>query len=559
MRPFGFIELTQRVALPVILLLSLAVNCYQLSWGLPNGNSSWAADALGPLTVFSIARRSVVPFNSGWFYFKYSLGYPLTLLASFVPYLSILMLSGRLRHPVPTYPYGFANPEAALYMLTLSGRVLSVAMVVAVVALTYGIGRRLLGRPAALLAAWLVATAYPVIYYAHTTNLDAAYLFWLTLALWATVVATENDRRWPYVTLGIAAAMAMATKEQGFALLSVLPLIIVVHGQCQLPAQGGPLRRWWAAAWNGRTRVGLVAAVITIAIADNAITNPRGFVNRFLNLTGHQLPGVTARLTPLEFSLFKGSAKEWQYISQLGHALDSTFGLPLFLVVVAGVIYVGWRRTRAALYLLLPAAAYYFVSLRTHDLITLRYTLPLVVIGSLCAGAVALAVHAVTPRLASVVIVGLCALSFARAVELDLLLQHDSRYQVERWLKSHATAANTIETYQKAVYLPRLSGFDHREVPLEQRTLDGIEQRRPDFIIISSAAKKGITHRWNPDWRQGHTLLIPGPGAAAFLDALEREQLPYRRVARFEQRPMLLRLRITSLCPEISIFQRTVP
>ena len=552
-------ELTRRVALAAILLLSLALNCYQLSWGLPNGNFSWAADALGPLTVFSIARRSVMPFNSGWFYFKYSLGYPLTLLASFVPYLSILVLSGRLRHPVPTYPYGFANPEAALYMLTLSGRVLSVAMVVAVVALTYGIGRRLLGRSAALLGAWLVATAYPVIYYAHTTNLDAAYLFWLTLALWATVVATETDRRWPYLTLGIAAAMAMATKEQGFALLSVLPLIIVVQVRRKLPAQGGPLRRWGAAAWNGRTRAGLVAALITIAIAENAITNPRGLVNRFLNLTGHQLPGVTARLTPLKFSLFKGSAKEWQYISQLGRALESTFGLPLLLLVVAGVVYVGWWRRRAALYLLLPAAAYYFVSLRTHELITLRYTLPLVVIGSLCAGAVALAVHAVMPRLGSVVIVGLCALSFARAVELDLLLQHDSRYQVEQWLKRHATAANTIETYQKAVYLPRLSGFDHREVPLEQRTLEGIEQRRPDFIIISSAAKKGITHRWNPDWRQGHTLLIAGPGAAAFLNALEREQLPYRRVARFEQRPMLLRLRITSLCPEISIFQRTAP
>jgi hypothetical protein len=538
-----------------VLSVSAVLSAYHLEWGLPNGNHSWAADALGPLTVFSIARRSFSAWNSGWFYFKYPLGYPLLLLGAFAPYLGGLVLSGRFSHPTTTYPYGFADAASALYAMTLIGRAASVAMVVATVALTYGIGRRLVGRTAGLLAAWFVATAYPVVYYAHTTNLDAAYLFWLTLALWSTVVATENNRRWPYVVLGIAAAMAMSTKEQGYAFLLALPVILVVNAQRTLAGKQGRWRSWWAAIWNPATRAGLAAAVCTLALAGNALVNPRGMANRFMNLTGHELPGVTARLTPLKFALFKGAAKEWQYINQLADALESSFGLVLVVVVAAGAVYLARQRSRAVVCFLLPAAAYYFVSLRTHDLITLRYTLPLAMIGALCAGALCAAALAQWPRLASVAVACLCLLGLARAVELDLLLRDDSRYAAEEWMRSNLPATSVVETYQKSVYLPRFTGVEQRAVPLAERTIDGLMQRRPDFIVISSAAKKGITSRWNPDWRQGNTLLAHLPGATAFIDALEGERLPYRRVARFTQTPRLLRVRITSLCPEISIYQ----
>ena len=558
MRPFGIIELTRRIALPAMLLLGLALYCYQLSWGLPNGNSSWAADALGPLTVFSIVRRSIAQWNSGWFYFKYPLGYPLLLAASYVPYLASLAVTGQLRHLTMTYPYGLSHPESALYVMALLGRLVSVACTVGTVALTYGIGRRLFDRLTALLGAWFVATAYPIVYYAHTSNLDAAYVFWLVLALWGALLATESDRRWPYVICGFAAAMAISTKEQGFAFLLPLPVLIAAYRVRTVRGELGFWQRWRQAVWNRATRAGIAAMLITVALVNNALLNPHGFANRLRYLSGRPVPGVAARFAPLEFGFFKGLPKEWQYVCQLTDALESGFGLPLLLLAAAGGLYIVVRGRRAAAYLLIPAAVQYYLSLRTLDLITLRYTLPFLVIGGLCAGAVGVAVGR-SWRVGAVAVAIVCALGLARAVELDLLLQHDSRYQAERWLVSHAVAASSIETYQKAAYLPRLSGFDHREVPLEQRTLDGIEQRRPDFIIISSAAKKGITHRWNPDWRQGHTLLIPGPGAPAFLGALEREQLPYRRVARFEQRPILLRLRITSLCPEISIFQRVAP
>lgn len=544
----------RRAALPAILLFSFILYGYQLWWGLPNGNFSWAADAFGPLTVLNIIRHSL-SWDSGWFYFKYPLGCPLLLAMSYVPYLAMMAVTGQLRHLSQTYPYGFVHPELALYVMALLGRVVSVSCTLGTVAVTFVVGRRLFDRATGLLAAWFVATAYPIAYYAHTTNLDAAYLFWLVLALWGTVLAMETERRWPYIICGIAAAMAVSTKEQGFAFLLPMPVLIAAYRQRTLRRARGAAQCWRDAVWNGATRAGIAATLITVAVVNNAFANPQGFANRLRYLSGQQIPGVTARLAPVEFALFKGFAKEWLYVRQLVDGVESGLGLPLFLLALAGMLYVAWRRPRAAACLLIPAAVQYYISLRTLDLIQLRYTLPLMVVGALCAAA--LCANVVRRwRVGGVAVAILCVLCLAQAIELDSLLQRDSRYRAEEWLKHHVSAASTIETYQKPAYLPRLSQFEHREVPLEERTVQGVQQRHPDFIVISSAAKKGITHRWNPDWRQGHTLLVPAPGAPAFLDALENERLPYRRVAQFGQRPRLLRVRITSLCPEISVFQR---
>ena len=87
-----------------ILALSAGLGMYQVDWGLPNGNLSWAADALGPVTVLGIARRSVGAWNSGWFYFKYPLGYPLVLLVAYAPFLALQILTGDLRDQAGVAP-----------------------------------------------------------------------------------------------------------------------------------------------------------------------------------------------------------------------------------------------------------------------------------------------------------------------------------------------------------------------------------------------------------------------------------------------------------------------
>lgn len=541
----------------VILGLTIALNGFHLDWGLPNGSKSWAADAVSPLTVLSIAHHSFESFNSGWFYFKYPLGFPLILLFACSPYLAFLVVTGRFSNPTSEYPYGFADPEQAFFVMAMIGRAVNVAFVVATAILAYDIGRRLFGRNAGRLAALFSVTLYPTVYYAHTTNLYLASLCWLTLALWASVVAVESGARRHYLILGFAAAMAVSTKEQDVPFLLPIPFVLAYFTSRGLPVDLGFARRWWRGLWNPNTRAALYSAVFTAAVFNNAFFNPLGAVNRILNLAGVQLPGVTARLTPVEFSLFKGFSKEAMYFGQLLDRSESMFGLALLLVVVLGIVYVVRYHPRAALLILAPAAAYYFFALRTHATqIALRYAVPFGVIGALCAAALCVALLSGQRRRFGVPLVALlCILSVVRAVELNVLLYRDSRYQAESWVQAHVPTDSVVEVFQNVTYLPRMPEHTVRRPPLAERTVDGLLARRPEFIIISSAAKMGVTHRWNPNWREGNTLVLEDSGAAAFLDALENEQLPYRRVAEFSQETLFIRSLVTSLAPTVTIYR----
>ena len=550
-----------------ILLAALPLFALNLGWGLPNGDSSWAADALGPVTTIGIVYRSFAEWNSGWYYFKYPLGYPFLLFFSMVPYLGWLFVTGGWRSPVTEYPYGFAEPEHALFTLALFGRSLNVAFALCVVAVTYGIGKRLLGPSLGLwparIGAFLVATCYPVIFYAHTTNLDISYLFWLLLALYSAVCASDHfgsssavtvKSSLPWAVLGIAAAMAVSSKEQGFALLLPLPIILVV----------GLIRgEGWSALTSRPVVVMATSAIGAAIVANNVLYNPMGFVGRIAFLLGHPLEPVTVRLAPVEFALWKGH-KEWIYAQQVWDGIESTLGWPVVVLALLGAVLTAIRSRRAALWLFVPALSHYYVSLRGLDLITVRYLLPISVIVAVLAGAALVDVY---QRLSSngrsatwapqLVAVAICLLGFARAVETQWLFATDTRYGAERWFDEHGAVGQVAEYYQKETYVPRFRGkVRGNAIEKSQRNVSGLAERDPEYVVISSASRKSIANMWNPDWRETRSLLKPVPEAQRLLSMLEKEELGYHPVATFRQDPVFLRLRITSLAPEIKIYAR---
>jgi hypothetical protein len=535
-----------------ILALSAILNAWHLTWGLPNGNSSWAADAIGPVTALGIARRAL-HWNSGWFYFKYPPGWPFVMVIAWAPYLAWLYVTGGWRAPSGTYPYGFADPEHALYVLAMLARVVNVGFGVGTVALAYGIANRVLGRGAARWSAFLVATAYPIVYYAHTSNLDIGYCFWLILALYCAIVASDTERPLAWIGMGAAAGMALATKEQGFAFLLPLPIMTLA---VRVRRTGS--RR---AVWRAPTLWMIGAGALTLLLANNALLNPMGFLGRIAYLLGHPLGHVDARLAPVEFAVWKGR-KEWVYVRQVWDGLESSLGLPLLAVAGLGALTI-WRRPRAALWLLVPTVVMYYLSLRGLDLITLRYLLPVTVVASILAGAALAALWArATPTPARWVVgaalAGLAVLSLARAIELDRLLAADARYQAEAWMAAQLPAGARAEVYQKPAFVPRFrGGIEGRFVPVAQRSRAALLERAPDVIVTSSASRKSITSIWTADWRETGSLLTPQPAAVDLLAALEGGQLPYRVGAVFRQDPVLLRNRITSVAPEITIYVRT--
>ncbi len=550
-----------------ILALSVLLNVWHLSWGLPNGNQSWAADAIGPVTALGVARRTFAGFNSGWFYFKYPPAWPFLMVAAFAPYLAFLWLTGGWSRPAAQYPYGFAEPEQALFVLAMIGRLWSVLFAVGIVALAYGIAARLFDRVTARWSALLVATAYPIIYYAHTTNLDISYCFWLILALYAAIVAAYPDpadatgpsadapRRGGWISwavLGVAAAMALSTKEQGFAWLAPLPVMVLVTRWRQTGRVGVI---WEPPAW-----IMGAAGVATLVVANNALVNPLGFASRIAYLLGHPLQPTEARLAPVEFALWKG-AKEWRYVDHLTTGLDSSLGWPVLALAVLGAVAV-WRRPRAALWLLVPVLSLYYLSLRGLELITLRYLLPVTVVALILVAALltwlrARARNPIGRGVANALLAIVTIYYVGRALELEWLFATDSRYEAEVWMAEQLAPGARAEIYQKPAFLPRFrGGVLGNYVPIGERTVDGIAARRPDVIVTSSASHKSITHRWTPDWRETGEMLQEVPAATALLGALERGDAGYRVGAVFSQPTRLINNHITSLAPEITIYVR---
>jgi hypothetical protein len=147
--------------------------------------------------------------------------------------------------------------------------------------------------------------------------------------------------------------------------------------------------------------------------------------------------------------------------------------------------------------------------------------------------------------------------SLARSVELNYLLRNDARYQAEAWIAEHVPPTAEGESYQTPVYLPRFGTRPTtRLVPMAERTVTGLQQRQPDFVILSSMSRKSVTHIWNPDWRSTGTLLLPVPDAQRLVDDLSAGRLGYRVAAVFDHEPRLFRSRITSICPTITIYTR---
>lgn len=535
-----------------ILGLAILLCAFHLEWGLPNGNASWAADAIGPVTTLAVIHNSFSTWNSGWYYFKYALAYPILMFLAASPYLVWLLASGGWSSPRSEYPYGFADPEAALYAIAMSGRVLNVAFAVGVVALGYGIANLTLGRQPARIGAFLLATAYPLIYYAHTTNIDISYVFWLLLALFAAIVASRSVSVAPWAGLGAAAAMAVSTKEQGFAFLLPLPFLALAPQVA---------RRGVAALWSRTTRAMAVAAIAVAAVANNVFVNPKGFIARLAYILGRPLEEDAARLLPVEFALWKG-AKELVYLRQLWDGVESTLGFPVVCLALVGVAVLLIAHRSAASWLLLPLISLYYLSLRGLDLITLRYLLPVSAVLAFIAAlglceAYRRARRQPVRRAVFALGIVVCTFSLARGVELDWLLYTDSRYRAEEWIEANAKPGDVVEYYQKEAFVPRFRGVVRgRFVEMADRTVDAFDSRQPWGVVISSASSRSVTHGWSADWRETRDLLEVVPHAMEFREALESGKLGYREAASFRQDPRLLRLRITSVAPEIRIYLR---
>jgi len=547
--------------------------CVGIGWGLPNGSGTWAADAIKPGAPLSILYRAFVsdPGNSGWFWFKYPLGHVFVLGAAYAPYMAWLFLTGAISHPTSTFPYGMSNPEHTLYVLALLGRLVSAAMAAGTVTLAY-FALRGFGRRTALAGAVLTAFCYPLVYYAHTTNVEAPYVFWLMVAFVCAVRLTEPaPTRWAWIFLGVGTAMSIASKElaAGF-FLGLPPVIAFVHWKN-------------SRSLESLLRGALLAAVSFTAVflvANNGVLNPSGLVNRIEFLT-HQLPKeVALRYAPYYFPIdlggYRGLGIETAQLALAARRVVESLGWLAALAAVAGWGIALAKRPAWTALVAVGIAGFYIVGLKAMLSLSLRYVLPVSVMGSMLVAVAVGRLFDVSVRGYRTYPLGILAIAVTILYGLDVtrMLVFDSRYPAEAWLRQHA-AARTVEVYQRATYLPRFPSSIHVDhVPLSERDTNGLEERSPDFVLLSSAGSGGVSVRYRTDWNlhaeppepaewiasppstTGKIMSYHRRRTLAMLAALEQHKVGYHVAARFSLPSWAGDYPIQSLNPDIVIYER---
>ncbi|HYU40591.1 MAG TPA: glycosyltransferase family 39 protein, partial [Vicinamibacteria bacterium] len=192
--------MTPRRALWLVLAAALVLGAWGLRWGLPS-EFGWAPDEVLPADVDGAVAQG---FAHGW-HSKYPpLHFALLAVAS-----APVRVAGRAM--------GWDAARVHDARMT-AGRGLSLAMSLGLLIVVYRCGREVGDALAGVLAAALLLSSVPFVYYAKMANLDVPYLLWFALSLLFFLRALRRGRTADFGLFALAAAAAVATKDQAFAL-----------------------------------------------------------------------------------------------------------------------------------------------------------------------------------------------------------------------------------------------------------------------------------------------------------------------------------------------------
>jgi hypothetical protein len=481
-----------RRALALVLLLAFGLLIWGLEWGLTDW--SWAADELRPDWVRDVLHQG---FGSGW-YDKY----PWLHYAVLAVPVSAFDLAGRLGIlPVDS----LASWAGQLALM----RVVSVLMALGALVGAYLCSVELAGPRRAALGPLALLLTPLFVYYGKMANLDMPALCWFAWAMVAFLRIQRAGRLRDYVWLGVAAAGAVATKDQAYANLALVAAAAVAINAGQ---QAG--RRWWEklgrALADRRVWAAAAAAALASAVLHDMIFNFAGFVAHvrlLLTLGDLAIVPRTARgyleLTGLTLSLFRFS-----------------LGWPTFVLAAFGVAgAIARPERRRWLWLLVVPLSFHlsftWVTLYVND----RYLFGGVFVLALFAGAAASdLIGAVRWRRAAM---PLAAASFVYALlyaaSINVMMNLDARRAATAWVAA-STGAQSVVGLVGRNYMPAID--PPARVATLDPTVESVRQASPDLLVLNAR----VAHRFEQARR---------PEGRALLRALEDGSLGYEEAFRY--------------------------
>jgi hypothetical protein len=434
------------------------------------------------------------------------------------------------------------------HVLFRVGRVVSLLMSVGTVILVYLCGRELFDHRPALFAALLAGLAAPFSYYAKLANLDAPYLFWFAAGLLAYLRLLQHQRRRDYILLAACAAAAIATKDQAYGLfLLTAPFVALALHRHRRAA--GASSSAWATLADRRLASAALTAAVGLIVLDNVWLNPEGFAAHVGLITGS---------ASRDFRMFDRSARGLgALVAATARALLFTMGAPALAAAAFGLALAAarWRENRLLLATLVPVVSYWVgfvaVVLYLYD----RFVLPMAIVLALFAGkALATALARRGPPLLPIAAAFLIVASSAlRALSVDVLLARDSRYEVEAWLRGHASPPAVVAAVGPLEYLPRMDGLQWRRMG---PSLDRLRQVDPDVVVVNADfARRAVAggrdaelYAALAEGRAGYRLALAQPASST---------LPFLDVTAFRgEDPARVFSNLDKVGPEILVYAR---
>jgi 4-amino-4-deoxy-L-arabinose transferase-like glycosyltransferase len=453
----------ERRPLVIVLIVGFALTVWGLTWGL---DSNWAPDELLAGHVRELIQRR---FADGW-YDKYPVMH-YVLLGIPVSAFEIASRAGLL--PAES----LTSQMAQLAMMRLVSVVMSLVALIA----AFLCAAELYGARRATLASWSLLLTSLFVFYGKMANVDMPLACWLGLAVLGFIRIWTRSNVAAYVLFGVAAAAAMATKDQAYASLALLPIgVLAATARSQpllLPtAVAVPIwRRWLSALVDRRVIFGGLASIAAFGVFHNLLFNFRGVVDHF-QLLSTLNEGVAS---------VPRTAKGYLDLTlQSVSILRFTLGWPLFLAAMAGVAAAVWRRERRWwLWLLLVPLSFHltftFPTLFVFD----RYLLGGVFVAALFAGSILgdlldRVEPAFVGRAVVAVVVGHSALS---AASVNVMISRDARYAATTWIADQANEGDRVGLV--GWYTPAL-GPSVRPVFLEAASA-ALTAARPEWLILN--------------------------------------------------------------------------
>jgi hypothetical protein len=503
-----------RSPLGSVLAVALLLRLTGLTWGLP-ASDGWDDDGVAPRDFLA---GVVMTYWPGHHYIYPPLQLIALTLVSAPVWLATLLGARSVDPAVLVQAFVQVPTMTALAVIARSTTTaLSLGMLWNIAKIGEDLGG---SRRAGVWAAASCGASAVLTYYSQTTNLEVPYLFWSILALRALVHAiARREPRW-LRRVPILAALAVATKDQAYALFLLgVPLALVT---------------WLALDERARPRVrevlvelavGSAMGVALLLLVDGALTNPSGFADRMKILLGsasqdHAYYGKTLaeRSRALYDSLrIFPEFYSWAFLPWVA------LGLSIALCAADPA------RRAAALVPLFFAASFTVAFNMTARRAEHRFALPQMTMWGLYAGLAFDAfttahpegplaraqgwTHARMPawigaglsaraarRAAAVVVAACFAAALFRCAAVDVAMIFDPRYDAERWLEAHVQPGDRVEVYGNNVHLPRLPTNARIQrvdpAPIEGRSplpgvvevsdrFSNVEARRPRFVVVS--------------------------------------------------------------------------